>query len=190
MHYGYSITVFYILPNRQSFEHSTNFKFAQISAAFLARRSPKFISRIRTLGRIDSSQKNWKIPLRWKLPGRNLKVVFYIRRMTIRKCFVSALRQAKLRKVRTYQPGGSAIKRERHKSYSPYVFHWDKLYFRVLCSFRLKLKERNTQPATKMGERKKNWTRKLPDFGLGNEYSDEPKRMRKPSQQGQQLTHV
>ncbi len=73
--------VFYISTNRQKVGHSINFKFAPISPAFPVRRSPKFISRIQTLGRIDSSQKNWKIPL--QLPGRNLKVVFYIRRMTI-----------------------------------------------------------------------------------------------------------
>ncbi len=36
----------------------------QISPEFLVRRSSKFITRIQTLGRIDSSQKNWKIPLR------------------------------------------------------------------------------------------------------------------------------
>ncbi len=61
---GYSTTVFYISTNRQNFERSTDFKFAPISPAFLVRRSPKFISRILTLGRIDSSQKNQKIPLR------------------------------------------------------------------------------------------------------------------------------
>ncbi len=75
--------MFYISTNRPNFGHSTNFKFAPISPAFLVRRSPKFISRIQTLGRFDSIQKNRKIPLHWKLPGRNPNVVFYIRRMPL-----------------------------------------------------------------------------------------------------------